>query len=450
MIYQISRNTLAVVFPRIIRLFWFVLIIIAFGDALAQQPSRKIAKIEIVGLVRLSADEVVSTSGLKTGELFSIESLDAAGQKLFDSGLFANVSYRTTTKGDQVTIIFQVEETRGGASRVVFDNFVWLTNDDLAAAIRRAVPSFNGTASDTGNMTETIRVALQNLLKERHIAGTVEYAPWQSMSSGTKQEHLYTVSGVPIPICKLHFPGAKNIPEEKLLRSSRQLIEADYSQKSAIAFSFFTLLPIYREAGQLRATFAEPLPKYADGPDCKGGVELTIPVEEGPIFLWNKAEWTGNESMTPQELDNTLGMKSGEVANGARIDKGLHEVSRKYGNTGRLDASFGMQPEFDDKISQVTFKIAVKEGPQYRMGNLIIKGLTDDDAKSLQERWKLKSGDVFDGSYFERFFKTDARDEIQRISSERQAARKSPLGTTQEVTPNRKTLTADVTIEFKN
>jgi outer membrane protein insertion porin family len=450
MIYKTSRNTLAMVFPRVIRLFSFFVIIIAFADALAQQPSRKIGKIEIDGLVKLSADEVVAISGLKTGELFAVESLDAAGQKLFDSGLFAKVSYRTTTKGDQVAIVFQVEETKGGASQVVFDNFVWFTNDDLVAAIRRAVPSFNGIAPDSGNMTETIRVALQNLLKEHHIDGVVEYAPWQSRFTGSKQEHLFSVAGVPIPICRLHFPGAKNIPEERLLRSSRQLIEADYSQKAAIAFSYFTLLPIYREAGQLRATFADPLPKYADGADCKGGVELTLPVEEGPIFLWNKAEWTGNESLAPQELDTALGMKNGELANGVKIDKGLNEVSRKYSHTGRLDVSFGMQPEFDDKASQVTFKIAVNEGPQYRMGTLTFKGLTDDDAKSLQERWKLKSGDVFDGGYFERFLKSDARDEIQRISSERQAARKSPVGTSVEVTPNRKTLTADVTIEFKN
>ena len=73
--------------PRFIRLFSFFLIIIAFAEGLAQQPGRKIAKIEIEGLVRLSADEVVATSGLKKGELFSIEGLDAAGQKLFDSGL---------------------------------------------------------------------------------------------------------------------------------------------------------------------------------------------------------------------------------------------------------------------------------------------------------------------------------------------------------------------------
>jgi outer membrane protein assembly factor BamA len=450
MIYKTSGNTLAMVFPRVFRLFSFFLIIIAFGDALAQQPSRKIAKIEIEGLMRLSADEVVAASGLKTGALFSIESLDAAGQKLFDSGLFGNVSYRTTTKGDQVTIIFQVDEARGGMSQVGFDNFVWFTNDDLAAAIRRAVPSFNGTAPDNGNMTDTIRVALQSLLKEHHIDGTVEYTPWQSRFTGSKQEHLFSVAGVPIPICKLHFSGTKNVPEEKLLRSSRQLIEADYSQKAAIAFSYFTLLPIYREAGQLRATFAEPVARFENTDNCKGGVELTMPVEEGPIFLWNKAEWSGNESLTPQELDTALGMKNGEVANAVKIDKGLAEVSKKYSRTGHLDVSFETQPEFDDKASQVIFKIAVKEGPQYRMGKLTIKGLTDDDAKSLEEKWKLKSGSIFDSSYFERFLSTDARDELQRIFSERQAARKSPLGTMHEVTPNRQTLTADVTIEFKN
>ena len=450
MTHRTSCNIVAMIFPRIIPLFSISLVIIAFTVTLAQQADRKIGKIEVEGLERLSADEVVASSGLKTGASFSVENLDAAGQRLVDSGLFAKVGYRTNTKGNLVTIVFLVEESKSSKSPVVFDNFVWFTNDELVAAIRRGVPSFDGTAPDSGKMTNAISHALQNLLKERHIDGAVEYAPWQSLSTGSKQEHLFSVAGIPIPICRLHFPGAKNVPEEKLLRSSRQLKEADYSQKSAIAFSYFTLMPIYREAGQLRAAFAEPVPKFADGPDCTGEVELSIPVEEGPIFLWNKAEWTGNESLTPQELDTALGMKNGELANGVKIDKGLHEVSRKYGHTGRLDVSFGMQPEFDDKASQVTFKIAVKEGPQYRMGTLTIKGLTDDDAKSLQERWKLKSGDVFDGSYFERFLKTDARDEMQRIFSERQAAHKSPLGSTEEVTPNRKTLTADVTIEFKN
>jgi len=447
MTHKTSSHAAVPVVSRIISLLSVFLVIISFAVALAQQPSRKIAKIEIEGLARLSADEVIATSGLKTGAPFSLEELDAAGQRLVDSGLFAKVGYRTSTKGNLMTVVFQVEEAKGGQSPVVFDNFVWFTNDQLTAAIKREVPSFDGTAPDSGNMTDRITLALQNLLKEHQIGGTVEYAPEQR---GNKQEHLFSVSGVPIPICKLHFPGAKNVSEEKLVKSSKQLADADFSLKSAIAFTDLILFPIYREVGQLRAKFAEPISKFEGAGNCKGGVDLSIPVNEGPIYLWDKALWIGNEAWSPGELDAALDMKPGEIANGVKFDKGLREVGKRYGQTGHLDLRVAAQPEFDDTASRVTFKIVVKEGPQYRVGKLTIKGLSEVDSKSLEQRWKLKSGEVFNNSYFDRFFKTDAREEMQRIILARQVQRKGPPQIANEVTPNKQTLTADVTLEFKN
>ena len=435
-------------FRRVVPLFSFSLIIIAVTVALAQQPGRRVAKIEVEGLERLSADEVIATSGLKIGMPLSVAELDAAGQRLVDSGLFTKVGYRTTSKGNQVTVIFQIQETKGGASPVVFDNFVWFTNDELIAAIKQEVPSFNGTAPDTGRMTDDIKRALQKLLQERQIEGTVDYAPEQAGLNSTKQEHLFSVSGVPIPICSLHFPGSKNVSEEKLVMSSRQLTDADYSKKSAVAFASFILFPLYREVGQLRARFGQPVTKMESSAHCKSGVELSIPVEEGPIFLWDKAEWTGNQVLSPQELDEALGMKSGQLANGIKIDKGLFEVSRRYGHTGHLEAGVRAEPVFDDAASRVSYKIAVKEGPQYKMGKLIIKGLDEADVQSLEERWKLRNGEVFDTSYTERFFRNDAREPMRRIMAAREAQRKGPPDI--EIKPNRLNMNADVTIEFKN
>ena len=218
---------MAPIAARIIPLVSGFLIIIAAMVASAQVAVRRIARIEIEGLQRVSADEVITTSGLKTGAPFSITSLDTAAQKLVDSGLFTKVGYRTTTKGNLVTIVFQVVESKGGSSPVVYDNFVGFTNDELTAAIRRDVPEFNGTAPNAGTMTDRIRQALQNLLKERQIEGTVEYSPSQI------GEHLYTIAGVRTRICKLTFPGATNVPEEKLVIRSRQLLEDVYSAEGS-------------------------------------------------------------------------------------------------------------------------------------------------------------------------------------------------------------------------
>ncbi len=432
---------------RVASFFSIILILTVFAVTVAQQPGRKIARIEIDGLQQLSAEEVIATSGLKPGALFSLEELDAAGQRLADSGLFAKVSYRTITKDNQLTIIFHVEEAKSGQSPVAFDNFVWFTNDELLAAIKREVPSFNGTAANAGRMTDDIKRALENLLKERGIEGTVDYAP---SVSGGKQEHLFSVAGVSIPICTLHFPGARNVSEAKLVKSSKQMTDSDYLRSSAIAFSTFILFPLYREAGQLRAKFAQPIAKLEASEKCKTGVEVSIAVEEGQIYLWERAEWTGNETLTPKELDEALGMKSGEVANGVKIDKRLFEIGRIYGHTGHLDLNLRAVPEFDDTASRVTYKIAVKEGPQYRMGTIKIKGLNEAEAISLEKKWKLKSGEVFDTSYFERFFKTDVAEEIQRLIAARRALGKGPPDIKEDITPKRQTLTADVTIEFKD
>jgi outer membrane protein assembly factor BamA len=429
---------------RIIPLFAAFLIIIAAVAALAQAPGRKIARIEIEGLQRLSADEVIATTGLKTGAPFSLENLDQGAQKLVDSGQFSKVGYRTATTKNLVTIVFQVVESKGGSSKVVYDNFVWFTNDELVAAIRREVPAFDGSAPNAGNITDRIREALQNLLKEKEIEGTVDYAPTEI------GEHLYSVTGVHIRICQLHFPGATNVPEEKLVIRSRQLVEDSFSLKGAVAFTHYILYPIYREAGQWRAKFAEPAFKVVDERDCKRGIDLSIPVNEGPIYMWDKAEWIGNAVLTPIQLDATLGLKNGDLANGGKFDKGLHNLHQRYGLTGYLDVEFAAKPEFDDAASRMSVKITVQEGPQYHMGKLTVKGVTAADVVALEERWKLKRGDVFDTSYPERFLKTDGREVLQKIAAAWQAQGKRPPAIGFQTTPNRTTVLADVTLEFKD
>jgi outer membrane protein assembly factor BamA len=440
MTHKISRKRL----PSIAPLVAVFLVIIAFVVAVAQQPARRIAKIEFEGLQRLTPAEAIATSGLKAGEPFSVAALDAAGERLANSGLFGKVGYRTRTNGNLVTIVFQVEETKGGSSPVVFDNFVWFTKDELHEAIKRALPSFNGTATDAGNMTDTIKTALQNLLKERKIPGTVDYAPY---TSNNKQEHLFSVTGVPIPICALHFPGAKNVAEEKLVKSSKELTDVDYSQKSAIAFGGFILYPIYREVGQLKAKFDQPIAKLENTAACSNGVDLSIPVEEGPIYLWAKPEWSGNEALSADDLNSALGMTNGEVANGKKLDKGMIKVQTAYGRKGHLQARVGAEPVFDDAGSRVSYKLTVAEGPQYKMGTLIIKGLSGDDTKALEEVWKLKYGAVLDTGYLETFFNIDGRDVLQKIFLARLGKEQPRIE--HKFEPKLQTLTADVILEFK-
>ena len=415
---------------------------ILFTAAIFAQTAQKIAAIEIEGLQALTTEAVIATSGLKVGDTFSVAATDAAAERLLNSGLFKRVRYRTRNVGANVTVTFQLEELKGQLSPVLFDNFIWFSDEELAAAIKREVPSFNGSAPDIGNTNDAIKTALQNLLAERKLPGQVEYTL-------SEHEHVFRVEGVPMKICTLHFPGAQNVSEEKLIQATRSLMDPDYSRQSAKTFPKYGLDPIYRELGHLRASFGAPVAKPEKSAGCEG-VDLTIPVNEGVKYSLAKIEWAGNQVLSAKELDDVLGMKPGEVANGKKFDKGLSEIQKAYGKHGHIQAYMAPTPEFDDATQKVAFKIAVNEGPQYRMGTVEFKGFSAGDAAGLSKTWALKSGEVSDQSYVVRFFRDDGREIMSQIAHQRQSQGKPlPNLSTMEY-PNRQTLLVNLMIEIKD
>jgi outer membrane protein insertion porin family len=404
------------------------------------QQAMRLAKIEFVGLSRHSEEEAITASGLQKGQVIDEPTLDAAANKLLGSGLFTKLSYRYRTSNGQAVVTFTVEESKGVNIPVVFDNFVWFSDEELSNAVRREMPTFNGTAPELGAPIDTITNALERLLRERKIPGQVEYTPGVDVS-GTHPEHIFSVKGLSIPVCTLHFPGAADVQESELIKTSQPLIDNAYSRKFVEEFATANLIPIYRHRGHLRASFQTPVSRLEAGANgnCKDGVAVTVPVEEGLAYNWEKALWDGNQALTAEVLTTSLGMKSGELADGLKIDSGLNTVRGAYGKQGYIIARLKPELTFDDPGRRVTYLIKVNEGPQFHMGNLSITGLNEGDTKRLQEQWKMKPGDVYDDSYLRDFVKKVV------IEGRMDGGKKISFGDK----PNRQNLTVDVTIEFK-
>ena len=58
------------------------------------------------------------------------------------------------------------------------------------------------------------------------------------------------------------------------------------------------------------------------------------------------------------------------------------------------------EPQFDDAAHQVSYHVTIVEGPQYRMGEMVITGLSVDAEKRLRRAWLIAPGQVFDDGYF--------------------------------------------------
>ena len=369
-----------------------------------QQPqqSLKLDRVEFKGLDRVKEDEALGKSGLTVGQSVSIDDVEAAANRLLESGLFTNLSYKIKGTTDKAVLTFEVVE-RKWTMPVTFDNFVWFTDEELNAAVRRKLPAFDGTAPESGGVTEQIRQALADLLKERNIEGTVQYDLSENPSD-KRVSHLFSVKGPALRVCKITYAGARAVPEEQLVTKSGGIFDNDYSRTYASGFVESNLLPLYHERGYLRAAFSPPKAVPEASPECKG-VAVSMTVDEGSIYVWDKATWEGAEGLTAQELDAALGMRNREVANAVKIAKGLGNVRKAYGRKGYLRVSVKPETEFDDNARSVAYHFRVNEGAQYRMGELVITGLDEVATNNLRGRWRLLSKEVYDEGYVDEFVK---------------------------------------------
>lgn len=417
----------------------------ASGQESQSEKPLQLERIEFEGLKRYSREQMIEASGLKIGQPVNETILDEAASRLMQTGFFKNMGYRVRAATTQATVTFQVEEVSDKGVLVVFDNFVWFTDEELATAIRREIPSFDGTTLEIGNTNETIKAILQRLLQEKKISGQVEHLP-SSDPSGGGATHVFTIKGIKIPICEVTFTGANAIEEKELKENSKSLFNEDYSRGIVVDFANLSLGELYRERGYLRARFRETPIKTLNGSACKNGVAVTLAVEEGLQYTWDRAEWIDTKAVAARELSAALGMKAGEVASSTKLKKGLYEVQQAFGKKGYIMASVISQPEFDDANKRVAYRMTVKEGEQFKMGAFSITGLPADLSQRLTDKWELQQGEVYNASYLRTFqdaimTSPEARDIVQRLG-------KAPE-VKSFVKPDSKNLTVDVSINFK-
>ena len=420
-----------------------MLLLVGFAAATSAQQRPRLSKIDFVGLKHLSAEQVIATSGLEIGQPVDQKTLNAAAQKLIDSGLFRKLSYNVHGARDQAIVTFSVEEAVQRLP-VLFDNFVWFTDEEIYVAVRRDIPFFDGTAPEGGDTGDKIAAALRRLLKEKNVSGEVEYMPYGNMQTG-KQELLFSVKAANTAICALRFPGAEAISEEQLLKTSQPLLRKEYSRKDVGQFALFTLTPLYRHLGHLGVKFSDPIVKMETTDQCKDGVSLEIPVDEGVVYSWNKAEWSGNQAFSADELTAALGMKSGELAESDKIEKAMRSLNKLYGHKGYLGLGVKESFDLDEQSKLATFRFALHEGAQYHMGEVTVTGLSDEDSRRVKELWTLAPGSIFDSAYLDEFLAKSVRDFLSRHP----VFSGVPLKFGAETKPDHNTKTANVIITFK-
>jgi len=426
--------------------FGLLLSILSFPPAALTQSvtsqSYRLATMRFAGLNRFSEAQAGKATGLQTGDSVTQAQLVAAVEKLAKSGAFENVSFRYSTTGNSLNVEFQVVE----ASRLlpcVFDNFVWFSDAELDKALRSHVSFYAGGVPESGAISEEVRVALRDMVAANGITRDVTVTPSIAGLGQPVRAFVYSVTGVAMPIQSIRFEGNAAIAASSLQAASSQIIGRDYSASFVSEFAGAGLVPLYRKQGYLRARFEKPdgAPLQPNSTASVQPITVTLSVEEGPVFYWEKAKWTGNRVFTSEDLDHLLGMKPKEVANQEKIDAGLTAIKRAYDTRGFIEAAVKPKEILDDTARLTRYNVAVDEGAQFHIGMVHFEGLPEVASKELIKSWRLKPGDVYDASYPETFVSKVAIGKLKELGIEKTSATASPK-------PEKQKASVDLNIVF--
>ena len=365
------------------------------------QLSFKLLSVHVKGLQHLAEDKVVAVSGLQLGRNVTEQDFQQAVQKLAETGLFTDVAYKYdyTTAGCNLDL--QVSENEKLVP-ILFDNFVWFSDDQLLSLLRTRVPLFDSKLPLSGGLPDQVADVLNAILAERKIAGHAEGMQAASLG-GPIDAYTYTVKFHPVIIRNMDFPGAAPAEIPALQAAAKPISGQEYLRSAMRPHEKLDLLPVYLTRGYLKAQCSDSQAKIvSDGP--RTVVDVSFPVQPGIQYRVTQVRWTGFTAFPEDKLQPLIHLKPGQSANAVQLDSDLEAVQKLYGTKGYLMASVKPVSTLDDSAATVAYELNVNEGDQFRMGELTVDGIDQAAAEKLIAQWQIKRGDVFDASYLQQFF----------------------------------------------
>ena len=350
--------------------------------ALAQHP---VAQIKVAGNARLAATAVITASGLRVGQIVTRAQLDAAAQKLADTGFFASVSYRYDPKaaGGVTGYALTLQVTEEAARTPVELDIpgqdaerLWQQLKSADALIDRQMPNNERASAYYKRAIEAV------LRKSNHpeeiVMKTEADLPTGKTWVAFRPAHLPKVAAI-------RFEGNAAIADGELQAAlAKVAMGQDFTERDFRRLLDFNVRPLYEELGRLTVAF--PRVNMARAGDAV--VAVTAGIDEGPEWRLGKVVLTG-DALPLADMHEAARFAYGAPANWTQFMASVYKMEQVLRPTQVVDVT-----------------VNVTKGRQFLFGELHIEGLDPGTQQRLAALWKLPGGAPMNQPYIDEFVRS--------------------------------------------
>lgn len=371
---------------------------LAWGQDTVSVPApvaigKVIREVRVEGNTTVAPAIILKRVQSRVGAVYSEELANEDLRRVITLPEVAHARLATTLEGDQINLIFMVDET----PRIKALNIIG--NKDRKT--EKLLKELKFKAGDFLDRYLAQRGAI-DLREYYHKKGFyyVEVTLDEATMDREQVVNYMVIEGPRLRIKKLRFEGSKSYGDWKLKSKiktgayfpifSKGQLDDQMLEQDRLALTAF-----YHDQGFLdaRVFFQKELNEK------KSRAWVTFVVEEGPRYFVDAIRFQGNEVYTAEDLQAELGkFKPGKPFTHDHQERSEKAVKNAYGREGYIEADVSIEPEFTEKPGQVDAVFKIKERNQYSLNRLIVQGNYDTQDKVVRrefDRFSFLPGDIY-------------------------------------------------------
>ena len=364
-------------------------------------------------------DQLESAAAIHPGAKFTADDLGASAQRLVDTGYFDDVAASLQGKYAAMTITYQLKPTpQTSMLHVGFENLVWLTPEEILAAIRTKSPLFEGYLPEGSPNQDLLKAALTEALAAKGIPATVEYQTVEPTLAHPVREIEFRVTKPEVRVANVKLSGVSQDLVPYVQKSVNTTARKPYlAVPPGLATADQILAPLL-DAGYIQAYLTNVQVTDSPQPNGTTGVVLSGVLDAGDVYKVSGISYAGMPLLSADEFTASAKLHPGEIASRAALLQTLEPLDKAYRRQGYMDVTIVAAPTFHKETHEVSYAVSVSPGEPYRVKDLSAVNLDPAASAAFDAKFQMKAGAVFNPEYLSEFLRDNkAVPEFQNLDA---------------------------------
>jgi len=361
------------------------LLLLAPLATLAQTYTPKTIRVDAPATVDTA--EALRIAALPANAPLTKQQIEAALQRLADTGLFADVGY---TVNATALVIKLTPSASSQLQPAHFSNFVWWQPAELESLLEASVPGYHGQLPVAGTLTDQVKAALVSLLHTKGVDATVE-AHQTGAAADTVTLAIMSPSIV-IGDVQLQNTLLALVPQLKTVQHRLHGEDFDIAETTKTVQD--SVNDIYRNAGYLSVDTSSPTYSAPHKDLLNYAVDLSSTITPGDIYHVAKLSIQAQPPLSEADLAKAANIKPGDVASPAAQRLASGEMKLAYSNEGYFDAKVLFALHQDNQVHTVDYAYTFVPGDVYHFASIDTSALALDQQAAFARAFTIAPGAV--------------------------------------------------------